>query len=80
MPCTVCTIYVLCCTVYISIDTQESQDQSNVCILYLLLPHDDGGKVHAENNGMAQQADSLRTICKILSLMDTHYEVDSQHI
>lgn len=53
MPCTVCTIYVLCCTVYISIDTQESQDQSNVCILYLLLPHDDGGKVHAENNGMA---------------------------
>ena len=53
MPCTVCTIYVLCCTVCISIDTQESQDQSNVCILYLLLPHDDGGKVHAENNGMA---------------------------
>ena len=52
MPCTVCTIYVLCCTVCISIDTQESQDQSNVCILYLLLPHDDGGKVHAENNGM----------------------------
>ena len=52
MPCTVCTICVLCCTVCISIDTQESQDQSNVCILYLLLPHDDGGKVHAENNGM----------------------------
>ena len=52
VPCTVCTIYVLCCTVCISIDTQESQDQSNVCILYLLLPHDDGGKVHAENNGM----------------------------